>query len=540
MFDTGIRPGEWAFVGAWTLALLAVLAAPYAHGYLVAPPGWRFAGFVGPFHNDYEGYLAWMRQAADGHLLFKDAFTTEPHGRIFFHPAFWLIGATARLAQVDPVVVWQAVQALSCVLLIVALYRFAAHFTDDVATRVTALVLTTTAAGWGWLTNPPETAPLRERATDLWMAEANAFNAMATSFFTLPLALAFMVLAFLHALRAVRSGATRDAVLAGLYALGLATTHQYDMVTLYGVLGTFTVLVARTAWRTVAIVIAISLPFCLYSVAVVRLDPVFAIHTSAPLPSPTVLAYGLGWGLPLVLALAALALPAVRRHGRDVEFLGVWLVVNLALLAVPIGFQRKLMWGVHVPMCLLGAMLVVRALRGLARGAAPVTARAIVAAGVLALTVTSAAGNVPLYRSFFERNAAQAVGDYLPPGYLELFAWLDGRCGAADAVLASLSVAPLIPGRTGCVVYAGHWAQTVDVATKAERIAALFGPPGSLAPAEVHRTLADGRVRWLVLDQADREILDIPPDQSAFPFTPFADEVLRNPLVTVWQVKAAP
>src|SRR2546422_1037333 len=72
--EARIGAGEWAFVSLWTLALLLVIAAPYWHGYWTAGPGWRFSGFVGAYHNDYSGYLAWMRQARDGHLLFKDYY----------------------------------------------------------------------------------------------------------------------------------------------------------------------------------------------------------------------------------------------------------------------------------------------------------------------------------------------------------------------------------------------------------------------------------------------------------------------------------
>jgi hypothetical protein len=535
-----IRFAEWTFAAAWTFVLLLVLAAPYWHGYRSAGPGWQFAGFVGAYHNDYESYLAWMRQAADGHLLFKDYYTTEPHGRVFMHPVFWLMGTLARSGSVSLLAMWYLVQALACALLIVTVYRFCAYFTDDVATRGLALLLVTTAAGWGWLTSPSDTTPWADRATDLWMAEANEFGAMATSFFTLPLALTFMLLTFLHALLYVDTGRTAEAVWSGLDALALATTHQYDMVTVYGVLAVFAVIAGRRGLVALGVVAAISLPFCLYSFAVVRLDPVFSLHTQAELESPTMAAYVAGWGLPLVLAAVALAVPAVRQRGRDVAFLATWLVVNAGLLAAPIGFERKLMWGIHVPMCLLAAMLVVTGLRRLAAAVRPRAAWAIVLVGALAVTAASAVGNVVLYRSLFERNAEHELGDYLPEEYLDAFRWLDDHGEPGDVVLASLAIAPMIPGRTGCVVFAGHWAQTVDVAGKSEFISALFGPPGSLDLGLIRRVFARNRIRFIVLDRVERDEQDIPPDQSAFAFSPLATKVLGNAFVTIWTVNEGP
>ena len=46
------------------------------------------------FYFDANTYLAWMRQAADGHLLFANPFTTEATGRHLFHP----LGYTALVA----------------------------------------------------------------------------------------------------------------------------------------------------------------------------------------------------------------------------------------------------------------------------------------------------------------------------------------------------------------------------------------------------------------------------------------------------------
>ena len=221
MYQETIVRREWSLVALWTLEVLAVVMAPVWHGYHQADSDSQFVGFVGRYHNDYHSYLAWIRQAYDGHALFRNMYTTEPHGRVFFHPLFWLMGALSRGTGVSFMVVWHVVQGLGCMLMIGVLYRFFAFFTDNKATRFLALVLSTTASGFGWMVNV-EGTPWLEWPIDLWLVEANQFQAMVTSFFTLPIALGLMLLAMVWSLRYFESGRLRDALIGGIFALGLA------------------------------------------------------------------------------------------------------------------------------------------------------------------------------------------------------------------------------------------------------------------------------------------------------------------------------
>ena len=104
---------EKRFIVVWTLVLLSVMAVPICHGYIETPPGEEFMGFSDGGVVDYNAYLAWMRQAEQGHLLFKDMFTTEPGGvRTFFHPLFWSMGTLARLTGASLLSIWYAVHAI--------------------------------------------------------------------------------------------------------------------------------------------------------------------------------------------------------------------------------------------------------------------------------------------------------------------------------------------------------------------------------------------------------------------------------------------
>ena len=103
---------------------------------------------------------------------------------------------------------------------------------------------------------------------------------MASSFFTLPAALGLLLLACVHVIRYLRGGPMRDAVVAGLYALGLAAVHQYDLVTFGVVAGLWTLLAGRRYFGGMAVAFLIPAPYVLYSLAVVTAHALTGLHGS--------------------------------------------------------------------------------------------------------------------------------------------------------------------------------------------------------------------------------------------------------------------
>jgi hypothetical protein len=515
--------------------LLIVAAAPIVDGYAQTRPGSTFSGFVGLYHNDYNSYLSWIRQAADGHPLFKVLFTSEPHARRFFHPLFWGMGTFSRLTGAPVIAVWCAVHALGCVLMISGIYAFGARFARDWTTRMLALALTTTASGFGWLTRPANDTPWVERAIDLWMPDANVFPVLVTSFFTLPVALGLMLWSMIWAVRYLDGGRLRDALIGGGFALALVLVHQYDVVTLYAVLGVWTLLARRQRWPGMLILAVIPLPYVLYSLVLVLRDPVLS-QVSWTMPVPTATAHLVGWGMPLLAGVAALVTPRVWGDYRHVRLLLAWLLVNVALLFVPIGFRRRLIWGLYVPICLLAAMGAVtfgRAILG--RGLQAGRRIAIGAVAAAAFLVFCAWGSGEFYVRLFERNRMLLFGDYLPDSYVEALAWLDEHAGGGDVVLTTPAIAAFVPGRTGTAVFWGHWAQTIDRQEKHRFLMSIFsGAP--VDTGDVRRILQRNRVRFIVADRVSVGRYRIPTDASVYAFRPFVRPVFANAAVHIWEV----
>jgi hypothetical protein len=527
--------GEWLFVAVWVLLVVSAVGFPIWHGYQQTPPGWDFLGFIGPYHHDYNSYLAWIRQAEDGHLLFRQMFTSEPHSRVFFHPLFWLVGTLARSTELPSLAAWYAAELLACGFLVVAIYRFSCEFSNRSDVRFLALVLATTASGLGWLVRP-QGAYGPTVAIDLWMSEANQFLAMITSFFTLTVSLALMLTAMVHFLRHLRTGRPREAWVTGLYGLALCATHQYDALVLFGVLGAWTWLAGPRFYAGFIAAAVPSLPFGLYSLALLFFDPVFSrLAWDMPVPTPT--AHLLGYGLPLALALLALVLPGVRRDNRNVPQLGAWLLVAGVLLLLPLGFERKLIWGAHVAICVLAAMSTVFCLeRATSRFEAASRRRMLVGAGGVAVALVCSIGSIQFYGLLLDRSRGHQWFDYLPGPYLEAIAWLDRNAQPGEVVLAAPKLAAMLPGRAGTTVFLGHWAQTVEATAKEEVVAQLLGPPRGADLQELSRLLERNRVRYIVADVATAQMYGRSNIRTGFAFERLAKLAFGNQAVTIWRL----
>lgn len=93
--------------------------------------------------------MARIHQAYEGHVLFKNLYTTEPRGRAFFHPLFWLIGTVCHITGASIQAVWAAVHLPGYAFMIVPIYRFAAHVNACRTTRLLVMILVATATGLG-------------------------------------------------------------------------------------------------------------------------------------------------------------------------------------------------------------------------------------------------------------------------------------------------------------------------------------------------------------------------------------------------------
>jgi hypothetical protein len=179
--------------------------------------------------------------------------------------------------------VFQILRITSAVLFLVLVYRVCCWFVEDITMRRVAFLVVSFGSGLGWilvvlkysLTKGELLFPL-----DLYVAEGNTFlGILAYPHF---IAAALYIFVFDLFIRGQAANKLSYALWAGLVALFLGWQHAYDLVLVYGILGSYILFsafrdrhVSPFLVKSLLMVGIISGWPALYSVILTRLDPVW-------------------------------------------------------------------------------------------------------------------------------------------------------------------------------------------------------------------------------------------------------------------------
>ena len=469
-------------------AALALAAAnlPYLLGVLWTPRGAHFTGLT---YNADDGavYLSWIRQAMEGRLTLHNRFTTEPQHDLAFNLFFLLLGNIAHVLHLSPPVVYAGARVVCGALLLAATWRLVTTFLTDSRARLLAYVFVCCAAGFGFGSDFDPSAAY-EQPIDRWQPEAITFLSLYyTPLFTAALALMSVWAASFY--RAEQTGRIRDLVPALIAGLLIGNFHSYDILQLWAFAAAYRVVTDAAARRTnlggwirLALAGAAMLPTAGYQFWAIQREAVFhaRVFDTATL-SPSLQWVLLGFGLPLLLAALAPFLPRARAGfaPNALRMLAVWAVVAVAISYAPhVAFQRKLLMGAHLPLCLLaGASLA--ALTSPLSGSLP----ALVSVFAVLVTVPS---NVRfLLRDTARLRANVGATQYRPYLSADEYAALDylaHNARAGDAVLVCPdmrgSLLPYlgvyVPAYSPASAYCAHWSETADFAGKLKQQTHFF------------------------------------------------------------------
>ncbi len=476
---------RWVVV-VFSLAVMAATCVPYLYG-------WHLEG-SDPDHGWYSGftcnvsdkcvYMAWMTRAAEGHFFERNLFTTAPQTERKFNVLFFAMGFLGGQLHIPAPLTYHIVRVISGVGLLLAIWWLLGVMRATLRVRWASLLIVAFSSGLGWLFRR---VPLAIAPSDLFQPEGYTFMCLYWSpLFVISLLLMVGAIGFL--LLAEQRQAWRYAVYAGLCVLVLGDIHTYDLVSPAAAWMIF--LLARCAIRRkigpadlrslgrVAIVGGCAAVSGGYIYYVLQTDQAFAARAAVETPSPAILAYVTGYGLTLVLALAAVVLAArqlLRRDEEAVEPLNsevspvaalpvaiagpkkdgsraadfqagmgidpqgfglmlVWMASSFAAAYLPLPFQRKLIMGVHVPLSILAGVTVAYWLRNRTgwRWALPL----LVTVAILAPTNVYC-----LYRDVLDlrgnRTTYNTIRPYLRQGEVQAMEWLR-KNAPQDAVIQPL------------------------------------------------------------------------------------------------------
>jgi hypothetical protein len=290
------------------------------------------------------------------------------------------------------------------------------------------------------------------------------------------------------------------------------------------------------------------LPTVAYQYWVYKVDTAFQARAKWPTPSPPFIWDVLGYGLIFFLPAVMLALDLAQRRRRVAEVFTdrqalslviCWAVAAFAVSYAPIfAFQRKLLMGEDIPLCLLAGAASVY----LVRRFAP-RARAVLLTVLVLATIPTCA--LFVYRDctyVMANRSATNLAPFLGGDEIDTLGWIRSHTQPDDGILGFPNLMVFVPGYCDRAVYAAHWDETPDLPGK-EALIARFIQPGTTDPDRVS-FLRETRVRYLVYPTDVSSINKTASQTNTMRFADFAGAppaylvpVHRNSLYTIFAIR---
>jgi hypothetical protein len=522
----------------WTVFVVLATTVPYGLNLMAAPNGSHYTWILPPYPEDSLAYRAWSQQAAHGSLLFQLKYTALPHAAFLFQPLFLICGWISALFDCDIGIVHLVVKAVGVVLFLAAFYSYTDFLQLSGLQSMLASVLAGVSSGLGGLVALLGLADHPSAiSADLWVVDSNTYWSLLWNPL-FPYSLALMLLA-IHSL----DRGTRDGRRSDLWRSGLATglqilIHPYSQPLLFALTLVLTVLRRRAEAAGYLCRYALAvLPFALYVDSVAIFHPLLSRHsTSGAMVSPALPACLLGFGLPLLLSVAGLA-AGWRRLVVDRPAVPLWFVLSLVLSYVPFWFQRKLIFGAHVPLCIMAGMAPDLILARLPR----VETRRWIRGAALAILLPSIAVT-PFYLlvSEFREAMANENGSYfISEELMDGLRFLKEKSEPSSVVFATPSTSRLIPAFSGNTVVWGHWAMSVDRKERDAWFAELFKQGSDWNDEKRAREFWGARIDYIFADPRLNGWIEQNPSAWRV-ILAHADRVFANASVVIYRHRDSP
>jgi hypothetical protein len=510
-----------AFRLGWIIFLVLATSVPYLLNFFSAPAGSHYTWIIPPYPEDAFGYMAWTRQAAQGHFLFQLKFTALPHSAFLFHPFFLVAGWLSWLFAGNVGLTLFVLKEAGVVFFLFAFFKYTDHLGLNKFQSIAATILVGVSSGVGGLLAWFGCAdPASNFSGDLWLVDMNTFWCLLWNPL-FPYSLALMLLAVFWLDRGSRAGGKSDFWLAGAATGILALIHPYSQPLLFA----FTVLVTvlrrkAAAWIYLSRYFLAAIPFVIYVGLVTAFNSLISRHDAAgEMISPSPATYALGFGLPLLFCVAGLIVGRNQLTKRCWPVI-LWFVLSAVLAYFPFWFQRKLIFGAHIPLCIVAAISLDLLLNRFSNSRTRGWVATAVAIIFLPLLVST-----PLYLLASENPEVRNNTDgcfYISSDVMDGLHFLETGTKPSDVVFATVETSRLIPGLAGDTVVWGHWAQSVDLAERQIWITNLFNAHADwtdlnrgrefwgtniqyiFADGPLKQSIEQGRRRWqVILNESD-------------------------------------
>jgi hypothetical protein len=375
--------------------------------------------------------------------------------------------------------------------------------------------------------------------------DAYTFFAIIT-FPHLTAAMTLLLLFFLLALKYLETSRVWPLLAGSLALLGLVVIQPFAALLVDGILGVYWALLFLRRHRppsrealAFAIWALAPLPLLAYYYKAFISDPVFQSWSAQNLlPSPPVVHLVAGYGFLLPLAIGGMV-HIIRHKGERASLLIAWVGSASLLAYLPFALQRRMLEGLHIPLCvlatvgllecLLPALLRLSWLKRLAAWR-KYDERGLRRLLIYCTIVATSPSNLYLLAGSSLAAIHHDPSLYYGLGETEAVDWLGSNTERTDTVLASYAIGRLIPARAGNRVFVGHFIETVEVERKRE-LAALFFTSDT-SDGFRHTLLSEYGIRYVFHGPRERQLGDFEPSTCECLLPAY-----RNSEVTIYRVE---
>ena len=287
-----------------------------------------------------------------------------------------------------------------------------------------------------------------------------------------PFSMTLMLLSIYWLDRGTRAERIGDFWLGGFASGAMVLIDPYALPLLFSLVAIVTIVRKRSrSIRYLFRYFLAAFPFTIYVILVSRLNPLVAKHSVlGVMRSPSLIMYVFGFGLPLLLGVGGLIVGGRTLLTRYWHIIA-WFLLSVSLTYAPFWFQRKLIFGAHIPLCILAAVGFDAVLT---KCLPACRTWMLIGTAVLLLPLAVA---TPVYLLVSQRTVVKANADgayFLSDDMVEGLNVLKQQSKPNDLVFATPATSRLIPAFSGNTTVWGHWAMSVDQVERQRWIRNLF------------------------------------------------------------------
>jgi hypothetical protein len=513
---------------AW-LVLSLVTSLPYVIAQFKTPPGTTFTGVLSA-HDDTFSYLAWIKQGADGHVLMREMYTSEPQTSRFFLPLWLGLGWMSKITALSAAAVFHIARVIMALALLLAVWGVGRLIVMS-RTRLRFLIwIAGFSAGLGWVSfalgdlggilsgkTTVHSYEIGAVPVDLNMPEATVFRSAFAQVHT-TLGAAMICATMVLVIKALLKQRARYAVAAGMIGSCLAVVHPYQVIVTSLVAGALFLCspwiapisrerVSRMPARSVTQTDSLrclmafylgNLPGFCYLLYIRSADPVareWIQKMSTPSPAP--IQYLIGFGFTGALAVLG-GWVVWKRKNLGSRLIVVWAVVQSFLLYLPVSFQRRFIEGLQIPLAVLASVGIFWLLdqSGFPRRGR----RALLAVVVVIMSISNLGFIVGEAAGFSQPDPRR----YLDADVATALKWLGPDAKPGSVLLSSYMTGNIAPSISGVAVFLGHYDQTLNSDRKTRQVEAFY--EGKLSSQQMANFLAENRIGYCLYGPFERRI----------------------------------